>query len=147
MNINQVREIKTNPQISNLIADYLILDAKLQVIGPQVEKIQNDLLKKYRFHKKNRDGSMGELITDSKILYRAVEDTENYYTELNQKIMKESFSKDIKDGNCPKLTLEHQKIMIEKEVVDIVAETFHIYNLYDLEARKEIFNITMRFVS
>lgn len=149
MNItmNQVKEIKNNQKIVDLISNYLILSAKLKVIGPKVEKIQNDLLKGFKFHKKERNGSIGELITDPKILYRAIENTDEYYEKLNKIIMKQSYAKNVKDGYCPKLILEHDIIMVKKEVVDIVRETFNMPEIWDMNLRKELFDNTLKFVA
>lgn len=149
MNItmHQVKEIKNNKKIIELISNYLILSAKLKVIGPKVEKIQYEILKEFKFHKKERNGSVGELITDHKILYRAIENTDEYYEKLNKIIMKQSYAKNVKDGYCPKLILEHEIIMVKKEIVDIVREIFNMPEIWDIDLRKKLFDHTLKFVA
>ena len=147
MNISQVKEIKNNKILAELIKKYQDLDNRLKIINPKVNKIKNDLLSKYSFDEKNRDGSRGKRITNPDRLYRSIDNTDDYFKEYNFIISKQEYSKGLKYGYCPQSTLEYKKIMLEKEIEDIVIKTFNMPEIYDIKLRKELFNITLKFIS
>lgn len=111
------------------------LEVEAEKLKKEVAPIYNKILEKYDF--KHKDGSR---ITDYNKLYMTDNDTKEYYEEANKELMKKYPG--TKDGHCPHLVKDHERINKENEVLKMLGKYYSfVKNVYMPSDRKKILDI------
>jgi len=98
--------------------------ANIEVIKPEVEKIQNKILNKYKFKTKKRKGEKQTIVLKENESYLLKDcDFKVYINECRKeeikiKLIDKSFNKDF----CPLLVAEHNLIKAEHKLIEIVCK-------------------------
>ena len=146
LNADSVKKLANNTELKSLYTDLIKTKAYLETITPTVVKVYNNILEKYSFSENLRRGKAGDKITDYDRLYLTDDNTDNYYAEVNKALQETGLCKNLEDGHCPECVVEHDIVKIENHIVEIVSKAFDFPEIYNMEHRKKILDLTGSFI-
>jgi len=135
INKETLEKIKKDKDLAKAINDLKKVEKEAEKLKKEVAPIYNEILEKYDIQ--HKDGSK---ITDYNKLYMSDDDTAEYYAECNKELMKKYPG--TKDGHCPYLVKDHERIQKEQAVLDILGKYYSFVKNITMPAdRKKILDI------
>jgi hypothetical protein len=121
-----------------------VLEKKVAKLKKEVPPIYNKILEKYDIKETTGKGGDGSRITDYDKLYKADNSydatVKEFYDEANKELMKKYPG--TKDGNCPLLSAEHEVVLKENEILELLSKYYSfVENIYKTEDRKQFLDI------
>ena len=122
--IQEAKNFKPSVEMIKTAQEVFLNMANIEVIKPEVEKIQNKVLNKYKFKSKKRKGEKQTIVlTENKSYLLKDCDFKVYINECRKeeikiKLIDKSFNKDF----CPLLVAEHNLNKAENKLINVVCK-------------------------
>jgi hypothetical protein len=144
INKETLDKIKKDKGLIKAVNELPVLEKKVAKLKKEVPPIYNKILEKYDIKETTGKGGDGSRITDYDKLYKADNSfdatVKEFYDEANKELMKKYPG--TKDGNCPLLSAEHEVVLKENEILELLSKYYSfVENIYKTEDRKQFLDI------
>ena len=135
--MDNLENIKKNKELRKLYVRLAHEKALFEVLSPKIDEVYNTILTKYNF----KDDE-GNVITNYEKLFLSSDDVSGYYNEANEALK----CYGLPDGHCPKLTQRTAIFDVENKILSIVEKEFQFPPIYNLKMRKDLLDLTAKFI-